>query len=435
MDTQTNGLSQPQLVFLDFRVATMATAGTVLAASTTGSAFYKQPESPYGQLENAAVGVADGRVIWVIAAESMPEFQNPFETLIGNGKLLTPGLIDCHTHLVYAGDRTNEWEQRLTGVSYEQIARSGGGILSTVAATRSASQQQLFESAAPRLKSLMAEGVTTVEIKSGYGLELESELKMLRAARQLEQAFDVSVETTLLAAHTVPQEFAGQSDRYIDLVCEEIIPAAKGVCSSVDAFCESIAFNVEQTTRVFEAARRNGLKFKVHAEQLTRTGISLIAAQMGALSTDHLEFLSEADCQVLGHHRTVATLLPGAFYCLRERQQPPVVALRNNNVPMAVATDCNPGSSPISSILLAANMACNLFGMTVEESLAGITINAAKALGLDNEIGSIQPGRRADFAIWDVDSPAKILYGLGSNPCVAVYRAGKKREQQRSSTP
>ncbi len=434
MDTQAD-LSQPQQVFRDFRVSTMATAGTVLAASTTGSEFFKQPTSTYGLLENAVVGVANGRVIWVIAAETLPKFQNSFETIIGNGKLMTPGLIDCHTHLVYAGDRTQEWEQRLAGVSYEQIARNGGGILSTVRDTRLATQQQLFESAARRLKHLMNEGVTTVEIKSGYGLDLDGELKMLRAARQLESEFDISIESTLLAAHTVPSEYAGHSDRYIDLVCEEIIPAAKDLCSSVDAFCESIAFNVEQTKRVFDAAKRNGLNFKVHAEQRTRTGIAVIAAQMGALSIDHLEFLSDGDCRILGQHRTVATLLPGAYYCLREQQKPPVVALRENNVPIAVASDCNPGSSPITSILLVANMACNLFGLTAEESLAAITINAAKALGLEQQIGSIQPGHRADFAVWDTDSPAKILYGLGCNPCVAVYRAGKKRDTQQSPTP
>ncbi len=373
-----------------------------------------------------SIGVRDGRIAWIASDDRLPTFSRETEIVEGDGKLLTPGLIDCHTHLVYGGNRASEWEQRLTGVSYEDIARQGGGILSTVAATRKVSVDELVWSAAKRLARLQSEGVTTIEIKSGYGLDMATELKMLEAAGRLGEQFDVTVVSTLLAAHATPPEFKGDSDRYIDYVCREMIPAAKGRCSAVDAFCEKIAFSVEQTERVFEAALDCGLKIKVHADQLSHTGIVPIAARMGALSADHLEYLSEGDCESISSSNIVATLLPGAFYCLREKQRPPVEALRKHGVPIAVATDCNPGSSPLTSLLLAANMACNCFGLTPSEALAAITVHAAKALGMSDEVGSLKAGLFADFAIWDVNSPAEIIYGIGHNPCVAVYRRGRR---------
>ena len=416
-------LQPPEKLFHGFRIATMAVSGTVLFNSQSGSNF-KLPESAYGLLERHTVGVTEGTIEWILPDKELPEFDASVGRIDGQGRLMTPGLVDCHTHLVYAGNRAFEWESRLNGVSYEEIARRGGGILSSVNSTRAATVQQLMEQSTPRLKRLMQEGVTTVEIKSGYGLDLDTEIKMLEAARALDEQFDVSVETTLLAAHAVPLEYKGKADDYIDLVCNEIIPAAKELCSAVDAFCESFAFDVEQTRKVFDAAMENGLDIKVHAEQLTHTGMAMIAAKMGALSADHLEYLSEQDCEALGNHDMVATVLPGAFYCLKETQKPPIEALRKNCVPIAVATDCNPGSSPVTSLLLMANMACNMFGMTPEEALAAITVHAAKALGLDHQVGSLQPGHFADLAIWNVESPAELIYGVGHNPCSQVFRRG-----------
>ncbi len=421
---------QPQQVFRNFKIATFAPAGaplvTPLLTGLTGEVF-QQPATTCGQLEDAVIGVANGHILWIIPERELPELDAPVESIDGMGRWLTPGLIDCHTHLVYAGNRAREWEQRLRGTTYEQIARQGGGILSSVRATRRATEDELLHCSLPRLQALMREGVTTVEIKSGYGLDLSTELKMLKVARQLQAVCDVRVESTLLAAHAVPPEFSGRADDYISHVCNDIIPAAVQWCTAVDAFCETIAFDVAQTIRVFEAAKKQGLRFKVHAEQLSHTGIAAAAAKMGAVSADHLEYLSSADCQVLGQHHITATILPGAFYFLKETQKPPVESLRENAVPMAVATDCNPGSSPVNSILLMANMACNLFGLSVEESLQAVTVNAAKALGLEQEIGSLQPGHRADFAVWDVGSPAEIIYEVGRRPCVDVYLAGKRR--------
>ena len=310
---------------------------------------------------------------------------------------------------------------RLGGVPYEEIARQGGGILSSVKATRAATEDQLVDAAVPRLTQLAAEGVTTVEIKSGYGLDLGTEFKMLRAAKRVGDRCGVHVETTLLGAHAVPPEFKGRAGDYLDLVCNEMIPAAanENLCGAVDAFCESIAFDVDQTKRVFEAGLAAGLKIKVHAEQLSDMGMAAEAARMGAISADHLEYLAAKDCPVLAEHQTVATLLPGAFYCLKETQKPPVAALLENKVPIAIATDSNPGSSPMLSLLLAGNMACNLFGLTPELSLAGMTRTAAKALSLADR-GEIRVGLRADFAIWNVNSPAEISYQIGGNPCAAV---------------
>lgn len=403
-------LVQPDTIFVDFRVATMSDSSNA-----------------YGALEDVAIGVRDGLIEWIEPASIIPKFDGDVRIIDGGNRWLTPGLIDCHTHLVYGGNRANEWEMRLGGVPYEEIARQGGGILSSVTATRAATEEELVASAAKRLSCLMSEGVTTVEIKSGYGLDLATELKMLRAAKHVAKQCEIHVETTLLGAHALPLEFKGRADDYLDVVCNEMIPAAaeENLCTAVDAFCESIAFDVAQTKRVLQSALDAGLKIKVHAEQLSNMGMAAEAARMGALSADHLEYLSENDCKVLAEHGTVATLLPGAFYCLKETQRPPVQALIENNVPIAIATDSNPGSSPMLSLLLAGNMACILFGLTPELALAGMTRNAAKALGLLDR-GEIRVGARADFAVWDVDSPAEILYQIGGNPCEAVYRGVKE---------
>ncbi|MDB4368501.1 imidazolonepropionase [bacterium] len=313
-------------------------------------------------------------------------------------------------------------------IARDKEAKQGGGILSTVSATRAASEEELFQTAAERIKFLLSEGVTTVEIKSGYGLNLDSELKMLRVANRLGLEFPVSVEATLLAAHAVAPEFKGNPDAFIQHVCDTIIPQSAGLCSSVDAFCETIAFDLTQTKRVFECAQQQGLNIKVHAEQLSHTGAAALAANMGAISADHLEYLSADDCATLSRQGTVATLLPGAFYCLNEKQKPPIAALRDNQVSIAIATDSNPGSSPVLSLLLMGNMACNLFGLTPSEAIAGMTINAAKALKLDQSIGSIEKNKQADFATWNVNSPAEILYGIGGNPSAGIYKLGKRTQ-------
>ncbi len=418
----------PETIFSGFKIATMANASTAFVCGFSGKPIYRSViDGEYGLLENVSIGVRNGTISWLALEEEIPTHEPSLvQRVDGQGALLTPGLIDCHTHLVYGGNRAVEWEMRLSGKTYEEIALSGGGILSSVRATRAASEQELFDSAANRLRYLMMEGVTTIEIKSGYGLDVENELKILRVARQLEQHFPISVETTLLGAHAIPPEFKGNADGYVRLVCESMIPQARDLCSSVDAFCESIAFDLEQTRHVFEASAKAGLQIKVHAEQLTHTGAAAMAAEMDAVSADHLEFLSESDCEIMRHHGTVATLLPGAFYCLKEKQKPPVNALRKNGVPIAIATDSNPGSSPVLSLLLMGNMACNLFEMTPAESLAGMTRNGAMALRLQQEIGTIEIGKRADFAAWNVNSPAELFYSIGHNPCVGVFKAGKE---------
>ena len=413
--------SELDAVFSNFRIATMST----------------ELSAPYGLVDGYSIGVANGKIVWLEPQSEINELvdslsrgdsgDSDVQIIDGDGQLLTPGLIDCHTHIIHGGNRAKEWEMRLNGRSYEEIAKSGGGILSTVTSTRDASKVQLVESANRRLKNLMREGVTTIEIKSGYGLNVETELKMLEAANQIGSQGSIRVEPTLLGAHATPPEFKDRSDEYVDLVCKEMIPGAKGLCTAVDVFTESIAFDLKQTERVFSAATDAGLQIKIHAEQLTRMGAAMMAAKLGAISADHLEYLSEADCEVLAEHGTVATLLPGAFYCLQETQKPPVAALRKSGVPIAIATDCNPGSSPVSSVLLTANMACNLFGLTPEEALAGITRNAARALRLDDQIGTIEVGKAADFVVWNVDSPAEIVYNLGATPVSQVYFAGKLR--------
>ena len=329
------------------------------------------------------------------------------------GALVTPGLVDCHTHLVFAGNRAREFEMRLAGATYEDIARAGGGIVSTVEATRAASEADLARESGARLDALAAEGVTTVEIKSGYGLDVATELKCLRVARELGDARAVHVTTTLLGAHTVPPEFKGRADDYVKLVCEELIPAAarSGLADAVDAFCEGIGFTPAQTRRVFEAARAHGLRVKLHADQLSNLGGAALAAEFGALSADHLEHTDEAGVAALARAGTVAVLLPGAFYFLRETRLPPMEALRRHQVPMAVATDCNPGTSPLTSLLTAMNMACTLFRFTPEEALAGATIHAARALGLEDR-GALEPGRRADFVVWDAHDPAELAWSI-----------------------
>jgi imidazolonepropionase len=340
-------------------------------------------------------------------------------------------LIDCHTHLVYGGDRADEFELRLEGASYAEIAAAGGGIVSTVNATRAASEAQLFEQALPRLRQLMSEGVTTVEIKSGYGLDTANEIKMLRVAAALERELGLRVHKTFLGAHALPPEFAGRADDYIALVCDEMLPAAhaEGLVDAVDVFIESIAFSVEQGQRVFDRAQQLGLPIKAHVEQLSDLGGALMAARRGALSVDHIEYLPAADVAGLAANDCVAVLLPGAFYVLREQQLPPLAALREHGVAMALATDANPGSSPLYSLLLTMNMACTLFRMTPAEALRGVTLNGARALGIAQQTGSLEVGKLADLVVWDVDRPALLSYRIGMNPCVAVMQGGKWRAQ------
>jgi imidazolonepropionase len=395
---------------------------TMLPAQQAGGA-------PFGAIRNGAIAVRDGRIAWIGPDKDLPRDQIGPATVVHDlgGGWITPGLIDCHTHLVYGGSRAHEFELRLNGATYEEIARAGGGIRSTVTATRAASEDALMKQSAPRLRSLLAEGVTTVEIKSGYGLDLENELKSLRVARSLGQRFPVQVKTTLLSAHAVPPEFHNNPDGYIDLVCNEIIPAAAkaGLADAVDAFCEGIGFSPAQTRRVFEAAKAHGLPVKLHAEQLSNLNGAALAAEYGALSADHLEHLDEAGVKAMAAAGTVAVLLPGAFYVLRETKLPPIDSLRRHNVAMAVSTDCNPGTSPISSLLLILNMACTLFRLTPEEALAGVTRNAAKALGLEAECGILSPGKRADFVVWDIDRPAALAYQIGLNPSRQVVFGGR----------
>ena len=346
--------------------------------------------------------------------------------LDGEGALLTPGLIDCHTHLVYAGDRSREFEMRLSGASYEDIARAGGGIVSTVRQTRDANPRDLQAQSARRLKSLMRHGVTTVEIKSGYGLTQKAELKMLQVARALGQQFPVDVRTTLLAAHAVPAEFAGRADDYIAEVCEHILPEAArlGLADAVDVFCENIAFTPEQTLRVFKAARLHGLPVKLHAEQLSNQGGAALAADFGALSADHLEQINEDGVRAMARGGTVAVMLPGAYYFLRDTQAPPIALFRKHSVPMAVSTDCNPGTSPTTHLPLMMNMACTLFRMTPAETLLGVTRHAAKALDLSDSRGTVEIGKRADLCLWDVDHPAELSYAIGSSPLRARLQGG-----------
>ncbi len=375
-----------------------------------------------GVVENGVVAARGDRIVYAGPAVDAPGLETA-QRIDCEGRWITPGLIDPHTHLIHAGDRAHEFELRLRGATYEEIARAGGGIASTVARTRAASETQLVATARRRLEALVAEGATTVEIKSGYGLSTADELKMLRAARALGDR--ASIVTTFLGAHALPPEFAADPDGYIDLVCREMIPAvaAEGLADAVDAFCEGIGFTAAQTRRVFETARAHGLPVKAHAEQLSNLQGAALAAEFGALSADHLEHLDETGVAAMARAGTVATLLPGAYYFLRETTLPPIAALRAAGVPMALATDNNPGTSPLSSLLLAMNMAATLFRLTVEECLAGVTRNAARALGLGHEIGTLEVGKRCDLAIWDIERPAELVYRMGFNPLHArVWR-------------
>ncbi len=368
-------------------------------------------------VENGIIAASHGRILWAGAAADAPAF-DPVQTTDCGGRLITPGLIDPHTHIIHGGNRAHEFELRLQGASYEQIARAGGGIVSTMHATRAASEAELVATALPRIDALIAEGVTTLEIKSGYGLTLDDELKMLRAARAIEKHRPIRIVTTLLAAHALPPEFAGNADAYIDFICTDIIPAAaaSGLADAVDAFCEGIGFTREQTARVFTAARAHGMPVKLHAEQLSNLHGAELAAGYGALSADHLEHLDAAGIAAMARAGTIATLLPGACYYVRETLMPPVAALRAAGIPIALATDCNPGTSPLTSILLAMNMAATLFRLTVDECLMGVTRNAAMALGLAAETGSLTAGKACDLAIWDVERPAELVYRMGFNP-------------------
>ncbi len=384
----------------------------------------------YDLVDDAMVIVESSRIRWAGPRADAPAVGGGAGRIDCDGRLLTPGLVDCHTHLVYAGNRAAEFEQRLEGASYAEIARAGGGIMSTVNATRNADDDILFAESLPRLARLMSEGVTTVEIKSGYGLDAANEIKMLRVARKLGAYTGARVRTTFLGAHALPPEYAGRADDYIDAVCNEMLPAAAdaGLVDAVDAFCEGIAFSPEQVARVFDAAAARGLPVKCHAEQLSDLGGAAMSAKRGALSVDHLEYLSADDVGVLAAHGTIAVLLPGAYYVLRETQLPPMAAFREHGVPMALASDSNPGSSPVTSLLLTMNMACTLFRMTPAEALAGVTIHAARALGLAERIGSVEAGKSADLVLWDVDHPAELAVNLGLNPCAAVMAAGTWRE-------
>jgi imidazolonepropionase len=384
--------------------------------------------SGYGLRAGSALLVDADRISWIGSMQDCPAV-DAAEVYDCAGRLVTPGLIDCHTHLVYGGDRADEFELRLEGASYAEIAARGGGIISTVNATRAASADELFAQALPRALQLLSEGVTTLEIKSGYGLDCATEIKMLRVASMLQRELGVRVQKSFLGAHALPFEFTGRSDDYIDLVCNEMLPAAhaEGLVDAVDVFIESIAFSVEQGERVFACAAALGLPIKAHVEQLSDLGGAAMAAQHGALSVDHLEYLGVDAVAQLARHNCVAVLLPGAFYVLRESQLPPIAALREHNVAMALATDANPGSSPLHSLLLAMNMACTLFRMTPAEALRGVTINGARALGLGQHIGSLEIGKQADLVVWDVDRPALLSYRIAMNPCVAVMQAGHWR--------
>lgn len=387
-------------VFIDLNVATMG-----------------ESETAYGMIKNAAIAVIDGLIDWVGPICDVPDTYKTLPRLSLEGRLVSPGLIDCHTHIVHGGDRAVEFEMRLNGASYEEVARAGGGIVSTVKATRAATEDELLIDALRRVDVMIAEGVTSIEIKSGYGLDIDTELRMLRVARAVMANRPIRVKTTFLGAHATPAEYAGRDDAYIDDVCIPALRAAhaSGLVDAVDGFCEGIAFQPAQIARVFDVARELGLPVKLHAEQLSNLGGAKLAARYGALSADHIEYLDEDGVKAMAKAGTVAVILPGAFYTLRETQAPPIDLLRKHGVPMALATDINPGSSPLNSLLLALNMGCTLFRMTPEEALRGATQNAACALGL-TDVGTIATGLRADMAVWDIKHPAELAYRIGFNP-------------------
>jgi imidazolonepropionase len=379
-----------------------------------------------GIVERGAVAAKDGRIGFAGPAADLPTGWDARHRVALDGRWVMPGLVDCHTHLVYAGERAHEFELRLAGASYEDIARAGGGIVSTVKATRAASEDDLVRASLPRLDRLLAEGVTTIEIKSGYGLDSKTEIRMLRAARRLAQEREVNVVTSFLGAHALPPEANGDKEQYIDEVCSMIPAIARErLADGVDAFCENIAFSPQQTARVFAAAQEAGLPVKLHADQLSNLHGAKLAAEHGALSADHLEYTDKDGVAAMARSGTVAVLLPGAFYVLREKQAPPVDELRGQRVPMAIATDCNPGTSPITSLLVIMNMAATLFRLTVDEAVAGVTREAARALGRLGEIGTLEPGKWCDLAIWDIERPAELVYRIGFNPLhTRVWRGG-----------
>ena len=386
-------------------------------------------EQGYGRIDHAAIAVKENKIAWLGPMQDLSS--SPQELAISchdlQGRCITPGLIDCHTHLVYAGNRAHEFELRLQGVSYKDIAHQGGGIHATVLATRAISEKELLKASLSRAQALLKSGVTTIEIKSGYGLDWPTELKMLRVAKQIEDNLPLTIYRTFLGAHTIPPEFQGKPDDYLDLVCNEMIPrvAKEKLADAVDVFCEKIAFNIEQTKRVFEAAKAHGLAIKCHAEQLSNRGGATLAAHYHALSVDHLEYLDEAGVHALSTSGTVAVLLPGAFYFLQEKQLPPIDLLRQYHIPIAIATDCNPGTSPILSMLLILNMACTLFHLTPEEALLGATKHAAKALGLEASLGTLTVGKIADFIVWHTKDPAELAYYMGLDFIDQLVKAGK----------
>jgi imidazolonepropionase len=393
-------MTKSSTVFVNLNVATMA-----------------ESDVPYGMIKNAAIAVVDGMIDWVGPVADLPEAYTALPRASVEGRLITPGLIDCHTHIVHGGDRAVEFEMRLNGASYEEVARAGGGIVSTVKATRAATEDMLLVDALRRADVLIAEGVTSIEIKSGYGLDVETELRMLRVARSIMANRRIRVKTTFLGAHATPAEYAGRDDAYIDEVCIPTLRAAhaEGLVDAVDGFCEGIAFDTVQIARVFDVAVELGLPVKLHADQLSNLGGAKLAASYGALSVEHIEYLDEDGVVAMAKAGCVAVILPGAFYTIRETQAPPIDLLRKHGVPMAISTDINPGSSPLNSLLLALNMGCTLFRMTPEEVLRGATRNAARALGLA-DTGTITAGLRADMAVWDIKHPAELSYRIGFNP-------------------
>jgi imidazolonepropionase len=386
-------------------------------------------DTPFGLIGAGALGCKDGRIVFADTMDRLPGKPDALAARVESvrGKLITPGLVDCHTHLVFAGNRAEEFDMRLNGKTYEDIARAGGGIVSTVRKTREASEDELLAQSLPRARALRDDGVTTVEIKSGYGLDIENEAKMLRVARRVGHELGMSVRTTFLGAHALPAEFAGRQSAYIDEVCKHTLPAIarEQLADAVDAFCEHIAFTPPEIRRVFEAARAHGIPMKLHADQLSDLGGASLAAEFGALSADHLEYTDEAGVRAMAKSGTVAVMLPAAFYVLRETKLPPIASLREHGVPMAVASDVNPGTSPVLSLRHAMNMACTLFRMTPEETLRGATVNGARALGLDDR-GVLDIGKRADFVVWNVEHPAELVYWIGGDLAHGVHIAGQR---------
>lgn len=414
-------MSRRTTIIRNARLATLA-EGTAAAGANA------DPKANLGIIEDGAILIEDGRISYAGKQTDLPTPSDAAETIDAGGRWITPGLVDCHTHLVYGGNRAREFEMRLAGATYEEIARAGGGIVSSVKATNALPVEGLVKAALPRLDTLLAEGVTTIEVKSGYGLSIESEIRMLRAARRLAQLRPIRILTSYLAAHSAPVEYKGRNDDYISQIVLPGLQAAhaEGLVDAVDGFCEGIAFSPQEIARVFDAAKALGLPVKLHAEQLSNLGGAKLAASYGALSADHLEYLDEEGAAALAASGTVAVLLPGAFYAINETQKPPVGLLRDKSVRIAIATDSNPGTSPLTSLLLAMNMAATLFRLTVDECIAGATREAARALGILHETGTIEAGKSADLAIWDIESPAELVYRIGFNPLHSRFFKGQR---------